>query len=97
MAGVGFTLGLLHAFDADHVMAVSALSTEKPSVKRTLRFSANWALGHSGVLIASGLLLFGLGLSLPEPLQIAAEASVGIMLIALGACLLYTSPSPRDA
>jgi len=84
LIGVGFTLGLLHALDADHVMAVSALSARKPSVWRTLRFSANWALGHGGVLLVIGALLFGLGLSIPESLQVFAEASVGILLIALG-------------
>lgn len=84
LIGVGFSLGLLHALDADHVMAVSALSARKPSVWRTLRFSANWALGHGGVLLLSGALLFGLGLSLPESLQVLAEASVGVLLMALG-------------
>lgn len=84
LIGVGFTLGLLHALDADHVMAVSALSARKPSVWRTLRFSANWALGHGGVLLLSGALLFGLGLGIPESLQVLAEASVGVLLIVLG-------------
>jgi len=84
LIGVGFTLGLLHALDADHVMAVSALSARKPSVWRTLRFSANWALGHGGVLLVSGALLFGLGLSIPESLQVLAEASVGVLLMGLG-------------
>ncbi len=82
--GVGFTLGLMHAFDADHVMAVSALSSRKPGFLRTLKFSANWALGHGGVLIVAGLLLFGVGLHIPEQLQYLAEASVGVMLIGLG-------------
>ena len=82
--GVGFTLGLMHALDADHVMAVSTLSNTKPSFWRTVRFSLHWALGHGGVLIVAGLLLFGLGLSIPETLQQVAEASVGVLLIALG-------------
>lgn len=84
IVGVGFALGLLHAFDADHVMAVSALSSRKPGFWRTLRFSANWAFGHSGVLILAGLLLFGLGQEIPVVLQSFAEASVGVLLIGLG-------------
>jgi cytochrome c biogenesis protein CcdA len=84
IVGVGFALGLLHAFDADHVMAVSALSSRKPGFWRTLRFSANWALGHSGVLILAGLLLFGVGQEIPVALQSFAEASVGVLLIGLG-------------
>lgn len=81
---VGFGLGLMHALDADHVMAVSALGNQKPGRKRVLSFCANWAVGHSGVLLFSGLLLFGLGLHLPEALQRGAELSVGILLIGLG-------------
>ena len=80
----GLGLGLLHALDADHVMAVSALSNRKPSLKRTLKFSANWAIGHGSVLIILGLLFFGLGIALPEAIQQIAESSVGVLLIALG-------------
>ncbi len=79
----GLGLGLLHALDADHVMAVSALSNRKPSLRRTLRFSANWAIGHGSVLIVLGLLFFGLGIALPETIQHIAESSVGVLLIAL--------------
>ena len=66
---LGFSLGLMHALDADHVMAVTALSNQKPSFLKTLWFSANWAIGHGGVLLISGVLLFGLGLSIPASLQ----------------------------
>jgi nickel/cobalt exporter len=81
---MGLGLGLLHALDADHVMAVSALSNRKPSLRRTLKFSANWALGHGSVLILLGLLFFGLGIALPESIQKLAESSVGVLLIGLG-------------
>jgi len=84
---LGFSLGLMHALDADHVMAVSALSNQKPSFFRTLWFSANWAVGHGGILLISGALLFGLGITIPESLQYLAEVSVGLLLIAIG---LYT-------
>jgi nickel/cobalt exporter len=80
----GIGLGLLHALDADHVMAVSALSNRKPSLKRTLTFSANWAVGHGSVLIILGLLFFGLGVALPETIKQIAESSVGVLLIVLG-------------
>ena len=85
----GLGLGLLHALDADHVMAVSALSNERPSVRRTLRFSANWALGHGGMLLLLGLIMFGIGLSIPEVLQHSAELMVGVLLIVIGLVCLY--------
>ncbi|MFT7492129.1 MAG: nickel/cobalt exporter [Pseudohongiellaceae bacterium] len=80
----GLGLGLLHALDADHVMAVSALSNRKPSLSRTLKFSANWAMGHGSVLIFLGLLFFGLGVALPKAIQQIAESSVGFLLIVVG-------------
>jgi sulfite exporter TauE/SafE len=85
----GFSLGLLHAFDADHVMAVSTLSSRKPSLKRTLLFSTQWALGHGGVLMLCGVLLFGLGLQLPEAFIQFAESSVGVLLIVIGVMCLH--------
>lgn len=84
IVGTGFMLGFFHALDADHVMAVSSLSNKKPGLGRMLRFCSNWALGHGGVLLISGVLLFGVGLHLPESLQRAAELSVGVILIAIG-------------
>lgn len=85
----GFSLGLLHAFDADHVMAVTTLSSRKPSFKRTVMFSAQWALGHGGVLMLCGVLLFGLGIQLPDSLITAAESSVGVLLIVIGLVCFY--------
>ena len=85
----GFSLGLLHAFDADHIMAVSTLSSRKPSLKRTLLFSAQWAIGHGGVLMLCGVLLFGLGVRLPEAFVQFAESSVGVLLIVIGAACFY--------
>ncbi len=84
MMGAGLTLGLIHAFDADHVMAVSAMSSEKPGLLRTLRYTLSWALGHGAVLLVTGLLLFGLGVQLPEPIVHGAEAMVGLVLIGIG-------------
>ena len=81
---VGFGLGLLHALDADHIMAVSVLSHEKPSFKRTIIQSSHWALGHGGVLLLCGVILFGLGIAIPESLQKTAEMAVGVLLIVLG-------------
>lgn len=93
-----FSFGLLHALDADHVMAVSALlnideaNAAPPKSKnlralgrqRVLRFCARWALGHATVLIGAGLLLFGLGIALPQELQYVAEIAVALLLIGLG-------------
>jgi len=84
LISVGFTLGMVHALDADHVMAVSAMSNARPGPLRTLGFCANWALGHGGVLMVSGLLLFGFGVGIPESFAHLAELFVGVFLVVMG-------------
>lgn len=87
---LGFGLGLIHALDADHVMTVSSLNQRRFSIKQTIAFSVNWAVGHGGILLLVGLVFFGLGYELPAYVRSLAEKSVGLLLIALGACLLYS-------
>lgn len=89
LLSVGFTLGLVHALDADHVMAVSAMSNTRPGPARMLRFSAHWALGHGGVLMVSGLLLFGFGVGVPDAFGQVAELLVGVFLVAMGLWCLW--------
>jgi len=89
MMAAGFTFGLVHALDADHVMAVSALSNRKAGVMKTLQYCLSWALGHGGTLLLLGGLFFGLGFQLPESMQVLAEASVGVLLIVIGGFSLW--------
>lgn len=81
---LGFSLGMMHAFDADHVLAVSTLSHAKRNVHKVFSYCMTWALGHASVLMASGGVLFAIGIQLPGFLQQAAEAAVGLLLIVLG-------------
>ncbi|MBL4826987.1 MAG: sulfite exporter TauE/SafE family protein [Spongiibacteraceae bacterium] len=85
LLSVGFGLGLLHALDADHVMAISTLNNTRPSLLRTLRFCLSWVVGHSSVLLLSVGLLIGLGVAIPPQLQYVSEMAVGALLIILGA------------
>ena len=81
---LGFGLGLTHAFDADHIMAVTSLASHEPGWRRTLRFCGAWAIGHGLTLLAVGAVVLGLGWHLPEALFGTAERLVGVVLIALG-------------
>ena len=90
LLSAGLGLGLLHAFDADHIMAVSTLSNKRPSIKQSIKFCVQWAMGHGGVLIALGLFMFALGIQIPESLSFWAERIVGFMLIGLGLWLLFS-------
>lgn len=93
---LGFSLGLLHALDADHIMAVSVLAAKiRPLKSRllvaltTLRYCMQWAFGHGGILLLLGVLLVAWELPLPSALPIVAEKIIGLFLIAMGGWIIW--------
>ena len=89
---LGFLLGLRHATDADHVVAVSTIVTEQRNVWRGLWVGASWGAGHSTPLLALGLviLLFqDLVLGRYESLAPFLEFGVGVMLVYLGVSVVW--------
>jgi len=85
----GLGLGLMHAFDSDHLLAVTNLSVHQSSSKKILAYSLHWAMGHGLVLILLALYVSLLGLKLPLLIASWAELLVGLMLIFLGGWTLY--------
>lgn len=84
-----FALGLAHAFDPDHLAAVTALAAEHPSWRRALRCAAHWALGHGVAVLSLGIVL--LGSPLGGALQgTYADLVVAVSLIALGLWTAWT-------
>jgi high-affinity nickel-transport protein len=85
---VGFLLGMLHATDADHVLAVSTIVSQQRRVGSAARVGALWGVGHTltVLLVGSAIILFNL--VIPPRLGLAMEFSVGLMLILLGAVTL---------
>lgn len=83
-------LGLLHAFDADHVMAVSALANKNQRLSTITRYASMWAVGHGSVLIIMGLVALAFGMAFPTVVSEWAELFVGFMLIGLGIFSLRT-------
>lgn len=86
---LAFGLGMLHALDADHIMAVSGLASRRPTLRDSLRFCARWALGHGSVLLLIGSAVLILGMAIPESLSALAELLVGAVLILIGAWVLW--------
>lgn len=76
--------GVVHAFDVDHLVTVATFSSAGGSRKNSIRFCAHWALGHGLVILALAVLVYFTGITFPKGFFEAAEALVGIVLIALG-------------
>ena len=85
---IGFLLGMRHATDVDHVVAVSAIASGEKSVARAMRIGAAWGLGHSATLFLVGGVIVLFGLTVPPRLGLAFEMLVALMLIGLGAWTL---------
>lgn len=84
---LGFLLGLRHATDADHVVAVSTIVSEERNAWRGLWVGASWGLGHTTPLLGLGvliLLLRGAVMDRYEAVAPLLEFGVGIMLVFLG-------------
>ena len=82
---LGFVLGLRHATDADHVVAVTALVARERSPRSAMALGAFWGLGHTVTILIVGGAIIVFGLVIPPRLGLSLEMSVALMLILLGA------------
>ncbi len=89
--GLGLILGIKHALDADHVIAVSTIVSEHRSLKWASLIGAFWGLGHTTTLFAVGLLVIGLRLTISPRVALGLEFLVALMLVILGASILWRS------
>jgi len=98
LLAVGFALGLRHALDADHVLAVATIATRERGLGAAATIGLLWGVGHSLTVFIVGAAILILGLVIPERLGMAFEFGVGIMLVVLGAATLWTTwRAPRSA
>jgi len=84
IVAVGFFLGMRHATDPDHVIAVGTIVTREHNVKRSAWIGAAWGLGHTMTILAVGGAIILFRITLPPRLGLAMELAVGVMLIVLG-------------
>jgi ABC-type nickel/cobalt efflux system permease component RcnA len=83
-AGLGFVLGLRHALDPDHLVAVSTLVSERGGGRRTSLIGGFWGLGHAVTLLAGSAAVLALKLSVSDAVAGGLETIVAVMLVALG-------------
>src|SRR5207245_10098964 len=81
---LGFVLGLKHALDPDHMVAVSTIVSESKSVKRSSLVGTFWGLGHTMSLLLAGIVVIAFRIQIPERVALWMEFAVALMLVLLG-------------
>jgi high-affinity nickel permease len=84
LLAVGFFLGMRHATDADHVIAIATIVTRSRSLKSAALIGALWGLGHAVTVSLVGCAIILFGVVIPPRIGLAMEFAVGIMLVVLG-------------
>lgn len=86
--GYGFLLGMRHATDADHVIAVATIVSRRPQLRTAAAVGAAWGVGHTLTLLVAGGILAVFGLVVPAGLAVLLELAVAVMLVVLGVLAL---------
>lgn len=81
---LGFFLGMRHATDPDHVIAVTTIVSRQHDIKKSALIGAFWGVGHTLTILLVGTAIILFGLVIPPRLGLSMELSVGLMLILLG-------------
>jgi hypothetical protein len=87
--GLGFLLGMQHALEADHIAAVSSIAARRTHVGDIVKHGLTWGLGHTLTLFVFAGAAILLGRAIPEYVARPIETAVGIMLVGLGAHVLW--------
>ena len=86
---IGFTLGLKHATEVDHVVAISTIVSQHKNVFRSAIVGALWGAGHTASLLVVGAIALLLRVAIPERVSGLLEFGVALMIIGLGISALW--------
>ena len=81
---LGFFLGMRHATDADHVIAVTTIVSRHRTTAGAALIGVLWGVGHTLTILVVGTGIILLGWVIPPRVGLSLELSVGVMLIVLG-------------
>jgi hypothetical protein len=87
-------LGMRHATDPDHVIAVTTIVTSERSVGKAARIGALWGIGHSLTILLVGGAIIVFKVAFSVRLGLSMELTVAIMLIVLGLLNLFSVNAP---
>jgi hypothetical protein len=88
----GFVLGMRHATDADHVIAVATIVSRQASIRGAVLVGATWGIGHTLTILAVGGAIILLDIAIPPRVGLAMELAVAVMLVVLGVLALTGTP-----
>ena len=86
---LGFLLGLAHAFDPDHVVAVGTLAADSENLRQSSWLGVCWGLGHTVTLTVVGGMVLILKWTIPVQVAMRLEGLVGMMIVLLGANIVW--------
>lgn len=81
---MGFFLGMRHATDPDHVIAVTTIVTRQRRISRAALTGIFWGIGHTLTIFLVGALIILFNVAIPARIGLSMEFSVGLMLVILG-------------
>jgi high-affinity nickel permease len=85
VATLGFLLGMRHATDADHVIAVSTIVSRQRGIRSAGLIGILWGFGHSLTILSVGAAIILFNVTISPRVGLAMELAVGVMLVVLGA------------
>jgi ABC-type nickel/cobalt efflux system permease component RcnA len=85
---LGFFLGMRHATDADHIVAIATIVSRQRTLRGSAMIGAAWGVGHTITIMAVGGAIILFGVVIPPRLGLSMEFAVGIMLFLLGVLTL---------
>jgi hypothetical protein len=92
---LGLLVGLRHAFEPDHMTAISTLVHESSGPRHGIKLGVLWGIGHTVSLLAVGIVLTLIGAAVPPKLGVAFELAVAVMLLVLGTRAIITDSAPH--
>jgi len=81
---LGFFLGMRHATDPDHVIAITTIVSRQRNIARSAMIGVFWGLGHTLTILLVGTAIILFNLVIPPRVGLSMELCVGLMLIILG-------------
>jgi len=87
--GLGLLIGMQHALEADHVAAVASIASKQKTARQIITHGAVWGIGHTITLMILAGGGFYLGKSINADVAHGLEMGVGVMLVLLGASVLW--------